>query len=658
MKLSFFFKSFCVLIVIGCFSCNQNSKYTTYYFSNSGDNNNSGLSKSSPWKDINKLNSIALNPGDKILLKCGDVFTGNFNIGHSGTEQHPITIASYGEGAKPVLKGSVAIHDYTTDTNNLIIFTSSRVIKNVFVDHKILIPARFPNSGFLRIDRTEKKIGVLYDHELPYKENYFNHARLVYRSSEWTYDWEIIKKHKNYTLYYDTLNLKYPVQKNYGYFLDHKKELLDTAGEFFYDINNNTCKLYPPHDTFTNIEGVIYDYGIYFADSISNIKIHNIRFEHYHKAGIYGESNNQNIHISDCKFIEIEKSGIRFRSNALLCKVENNAFRDIMGRAVSFTNSRKCSVVRNRVRNIGLIPGLGLHGVNGMTGILVEAMDETRNWEFDIKSYQSDSNYVGLNRVDSCGYNGIRVDGNNNMIEKNIIRNPMLQLNYGGGIYSYERTSNSTFQYNFISNSFGNNNSTAKIYGSIAVGIYIDKAKNCTVKYNTVNNNNTGILLNSRTQNCLCTDNVMYGNKKNQLSISSDYKPFDENNTIENNTFFCEDSGQFCMIQKFKCIDTVFGTFDNNLYCNPYSDYIIKRVWRIQDLLTLKQWQTVSGEDMNSSTCELYNPNKFAHKLFHNKSNKNIDIQLHMSYFDLNGDKYSHLVLEPFSSKLLIYKPN
>ncbi len=657
MKLSIVFKLLVGFIIIGClFSCNQNSRYKTYYFSNAGDNNNSGISKNNPWKDINKLDAIALNPGDKILFHRGDTFTGNLNLGQSGTKQNPITIASYGEGEKPVLKGCVTIHDYKKDTNNLVTFKSPRAIKNVFVDNKMLVPARFPNSGFLRIDRTEEKNGILYDNGLPHKDGYWNNARLVYRSSEWTYDWEIIKNHKNNTLYYDTLNLKYPVQKNYGYFLDHKRELLDTAGEYYYEMEKNICKLYPPHENISKIEGVIYDYGIYLADSVSNIEIHNIRFEQYHKAGIYGKSNNKNIHISGCKFWNIEKAGIRFRSNALSCKINNNEFKHIAGRGVSITNSNKCTIINNRIHCIGLTPGLGIHGVNGMTGILVEALDETRHWEFDIKNYQSDSNYVGLNRVDSCGYNGIRVDGRYNMTEKNVVSNAMLRLNYGGGIYSYKHTSNSTFQNNFISNVFGNNESTAKIYEKIAVGLYIDKAQNVTIKNNTINNNKTGVLLNSNSKNCQCTGNVMYGNTQNQFSIASAYNHFDENHTIEYNTFFCKDSGQYCMIQKLKCTDTVFGTFDNNLYCDPYSDYIIKRIWRIQDVLTLKKWQTVSGEGMNSSTCELYDPNTFGHKLFHNKSNTNIDIQLHIPYFDLNGDKYSHLELKPFSSKILIYK--
>ncbi len=657
MKLSIIFKLFFGFIIIGyLYSCKQNSKYKTYYFSNTGDNNNSGISKNNPWKDINKLDSIAINPGDKILLQCGDVFTGNLNLGHSGTSQHPIKIASYGKGLKPVLKGSVTIHDYKKDTNNLVTFKSSRTIKNVFVDNKMLVPARFPNSGFLRIDRTEKKIGILYDHDLPHKDEYWNNARLVYRSTEWTYDWEYIKRHQNNTLYYDTLNLKYPVQKNYGYFLDHKYELLDTAGEYYYEMKKNICKLYPPHKNISKINGVIYDYGIYLADSVSNINIHNIRFEQYHKAGVFGKSNNKNIHISDCKFRDIEKAGIRFRSNALSCKIENNEFNHIAGRGISITNSSKCSVINNRVHCIGLTPGLGIHGVNGMTGILIEAIDETRNPEFDIKNYQSDSNYIGLNRIDSCGYNGIRVDGKYNIIEKNIIRNAMLKLNYGGGIYSYERTSNSTFQHNFISNVFGNNESTAQIHDQIAVGIYMDGTINCTVKNNTSLNNKTGILLNSDSKNCQCTGNIMYGNTQNQFSIASAYNPFSENHTIEYNTFFCTDTGQYCMIQKLKCNDPVFGTFDNNIYCDPYSDYIIMRIWRIQDLLTLKKWQSIIGEDMNSSACKLYDPNTFGHKLFYNKSNKNIDIHLHVPYFDLNGDKYSHLELEPFSSKILIFK--
>ena len=46
---------------------------TTYYVSNSlGNDNNNGLSEGAPFKSINKVNSLNLGAGDRVLFKCGD----------------------------------------------------------------------------------------------------------------------------------------------------------------------------------------------------------------------------------------------------------------------------------------------------------------------------------------------------------------------------------------------------------------------------------------------------------------------------------------------------------------------------------------------------------------------------------------------------------
>ncbi len=660
MKRSIIFKLFVGFIIIGCFfSCNQNSHYKTYYFSNTGNNNNSGLSKNSPWKDINKLDAIALNPGDKILFHRGDTFTGNINLGQSGTKQNPITIASYGEGEMPVLKGSITVKEtFKSEHDSLILFHSISKIKNVYVNNKLLIPARYPNSGYLRIDESEDRFGILKDYDLKNEDHYWNGARIVFRSTHFSYDWEIINEYINNTFYFDTLDIKYPVKKNYGYFLDQKAELLDTAGEFYYDHINKVCKFYPRNKKISSIEGTIYDHGIYLADSVNNIVIQNLHFIKYHKAGVYGESNNSNINILNCTFAHIEKAGLQFRINARFCNIIGNHFNNIMGRGISFSNSSNNIIKKNRVQVVGLIPGLGIHSINGMSGIIVEAKDETRNNALDISTFRSDSNYIGLNRVDSCGYIGIRVDGKNNMIEKNIISNALLKLNFGSAIYCYKYTSNCTIQNNYVYNTIGNIQSTSKKYQLNGTGITITKASDCKILNNTIFNNITGISLTAKSKNCQCIGNIMYENSKSQFTMNAHNVPFNENHDIKHNTFFCTKPQQWCMIQQFHSIDTVFGTFDYNAYCNPFSDYTIKRDWRIQDSLTLKKWQHFSGEDKHSTNCEFYHPTNFNHKLFYNKSNKDIDIQLNKVYYDLNGNKYSHLQLKPYTSKILIYKKN
>jgi len=52
---------------------------TTYYVSAGGnDATNNGTSSSKPFKTLTKISTLALGPGDQVLLKCGDTFTDGF----------------------------------------------------------------------------------------------------------------------------------------------------------------------------------------------------------------------------------------------------------------------------------------------------------------------------------------------------------------------------------------------------------------------------------------------------------------------------------------------------------------------------------------------------------------------------------------------------
>jgi len=91
----------------------------TYYVSNSGKNNNNGLSETSTWNSIDKVNSMmgSFNPGDKILFKRGDVFGGskNLEINCNGSPNNLITFGSYGSTSNPlpVLNGSSILNQST-----------------------------------------------------------------------------------------------------------------------------------------------------------------------------------------------------------------------------------------------------------------------------------------------------------------------------------------------------------------------------------------------------------------------------------------------------------------------------------------------------------------------------------------------------------------
>jgi hypothetical protein len=87
--------------------CVSNSfAQTTYYFSSSAGNDSNIGNETNPFQTILKLNSLVLVPGDKILFKRGDTFTGQIIVSYSGTDGFPIIYDSYGAGDLPVLTAS------------------------------------------------------------------------------------------------------------------------------------------------------------------------------------------------------------------------------------------------------------------------------------------------------------------------------------------------------------------------------------------------------------------------------------------------------------------------------------------------------------------------------------------------------------------------
>jgi hypothetical protein len=83
---------------------------TFFVSSASGDDGADGLSPQSAWRSLGKVNAAELRPGDKVLFQRGGSWRGTL-VPRSGREEAPVTYGAYGEGAKPMLLGSVSRND-------------------------------------------------------------------------------------------------------------------------------------------------------------------------------------------------------------------------------------------------------------------------------------------------------------------------------------------------------------------------------------------------------------------------------------------------------------------------------------------------------------------------------------------------------------------
>ncbi|MCM1241518.1 MAG: right-handed parallel beta-helix repeat-containing protein, partial [Roseburia sp.] len=73
---------------------------TAYYVSNSGDDEQDGLSPETAWASLDKAASAALHYGDAVFFERGGVWSGRLIM------QTGVTYSAYGEGEKPLITGS------------------------------------------------------------------------------------------------------------------------------------------------------------------------------------------------------------------------------------------------------------------------------------------------------------------------------------------------------------------------------------------------------------------------------------------------------------------------------------------------------------------------------------------------------------------------
>ncbi|MCL2513269.1 MAG: chitobiase/beta-hexosaminidase C-terminal domain-containing protein [Oscillospiraceae bacterium] len=107
-------KCFCILLgvivalslftAVNPMSASAASGASYYVSSSEGDDGNPGT-ESEPWQTLSKISENTFNAGDTVCLKSGDIFEGAVTLNGAGTEADPVTLAAYGGGDRPYIKG-------------------------------------------------------------------------------------------------------------------------------------------------------------------------------------------------------------------------------------------------------------------------------------------------------------------------------------------------------------------------------------------------------------------------------------------------------------------------------------------------------------------------------------------------------------------------
>ncbi len=606
---------------------------TSYYFANDGNDANNGLSAETPWKNINKIKQLTLKPGDEILLKAGDIFVGNITIAYSGTAKYPIKISSYSNGAKPILTGAVAISNWKLKSDKIYETTFNQNIYSLFDGNHRLPLARWPDSGYFKIDDGNKI--SLTDNRLATIDYDLSGATARIKSVDWQSETMTIKEHIKDKIIFNE-KMIYSCKKDYGYILDNKYEFLNINGEWFYNTDNNTLYGYFNRKP-QNTEACITNTGITIKEGVKYLIIDNIRIEKYNTAGIKAERFSQNITITHCSLHHATTYGINIEEGTKNITISHCYIADIPGRGISTLESSNLLIENNALKRIGLLPGYGFNGVNNEVAIAIlrkETLyfisDKTikylkaqnakpevmavaqkikdlpfsgqRWFKMELEKYiphekewieklvqrvkqevsreqlQSTRNTVRNNYIDSVGYVGIRLDGTHSLAERNIVKNTILHMNDGGAIYCwgqhYDYTHHNIIRQNIVINPVGSAEATPnnRLFG---IGIYVDnRCNNITIEKNIVMKAKAGILINDDSFDNIIQNNTTYDNLYGVM-FSEFYKPGSLKGCVtENNIFFCKQRHQRCVFNETRLSEKLHASvFDNNFYGSPYYTY-------------------------------------------------------------------------------------
>lgn len=69
----------------------------------SGSDEAAGTSPDAAWKTLAKAGGVTFGPGDRLLLRRGGAYQGDFTTRGSGTAAEPVTVSAYGDGNLPVI---------------------------------------------------------------------------------------------------------------------------------------------------------------------------------------------------------------------------------------------------------------------------------------------------------------------------------------------------------------------------------------------------------------------------------------------------------------------------------------------------------------------------------------------------------------------------
>lgn len=550
--------------------------------------------------EVEELNQLDLDPGDTVFLQRGGKWTGTLLLDSldAGLPGKPVVILPTGVGPIPEFTG------YRT-FNPTASLGARSISVELDADTAYLLrckgvrkfPARTPDKGW-RILRGQADREGIRDKAL---DSLWQRSTIRMRSVHWAYEARQLDTIRDGKVFFGN-KTEYAIPTGWGYFLEGWQHL-DYPGEWALQPGTRILHWIPDSSERTGVEVqvCVIENGIRLAHGIHDIVLQAIRLNGYGVAGVRFDRSARNVQLVGLELTDIGQVGIHALGHDTLpgfdaITIRECSIRDCDGIGIGFGHAHAVQLLDNSLHRIGLHAGYGWSGTNGLTGILIERGSE---------------NVIDGNRLDSIGYNGIRIDGRYNRIAHNAVEWAMLRCSDGAAYYACGSPSfGSAWVQNYCSRVIGSNEGVPADYANNASGIYLDNdVSHMVVEGNIIDQVATyGIHNNWGAHDQIIRDNTIYQPGVAGLSINPGWNPGATGRLhVRHNTIFI--SGSWASVIRIPQFDArgfvPFVSLDSNYYINATNVVLVN----VPDTAGVYQigwmdWQEKVGMEKHSVVME------------------------------------------------------
>ena len=312
-----------------------------YYISAAGNDANDGLTTSTPWKTINKVNSFSFAANDYILFRRGDTFYGGIIVKNSN-----LNYDAYGTGAKPVITGLSTVTGWVNLGGNIWEAPVANVksgVNLVLRGGLIQQVGRYPNSdapngGYLTY--TASTSTSITGPALSSTTNWTG-AEVTIRINRWDIIRAPITSHSGGVVSFASIGTT--PRLNFGYFFQRDSRTLDKDGEWWHDAAKSKLRMY-----FSSNDPNLYNIQIATVDTLfkslqGGLLINNLSFNGSGKKSIW-TNGGSGITIKNC---DVNNSG----AEAITTWFTSNVTVDNCTTNNSLGSGYKCSAIHIAICN-------------------------------------------------------------------------------------------------------------------------------------------------------------------------------------------------------------------------------------------------------------------------------------------------------------------